>query len=106
VVKGFDCTVICGHRNEEDQQKVFAQGYSKVQYPNSKHNSLPSKAIDIMPYPLSLGKNKNYYYFMAGTVKAIATQMNIKIRWGGDWNSNNIFEDNTFEDLVHFEINE
>ena len=30
--------------------------------------------------------------------------MNIKIRWGGDWDSDNIMKDQTFNDLPHFEI--
>ena len=36
--------------------------------------------------------------------------MDIKIRWGGDWNASSTFEgqrttkDNNFDDLVHFEI--
>ena len=30
--------------------------------------------------------------------------MNIKLRWGGDWNDNKDFSDQTFDDLVHFEL--
>ena len=41
---------------------------------------------------------------------ATAASMDIKIRWGGDWNASSTFEgqrttkDNNFDDLVHFEI--
>jgi hypothetical protein len=30
--------------------------------------------------------------------------MNIKIRWGGDWDSDNIMKDQTFNDLPHFQL--
>ena len=29
--------------------------------------------------------------------------MGIKIRWGGDWDSDTQVNDNKFDDLVHFE---
>jgi peptidoglycan L-alanyl-D-glutamate endopeptidase CwlK len=30
--------------------------------------------------------------------------MGIKIRWGGDWDSDGDINDNRFDDLVHVEI--
>jgi len=34
----------------------------------------------------------------------VASQMGIKIRWGGDWDSDGSVCDNKFNDLVHFEL--
>lgn len=48
----IDFTVLCGHRNKEDQEIAFNKGNSQVHYPDSKHNSLPSTAVDIVPYPI------------------------------------------------------
>lgn len=103
VIKYYDCVVICGHRGEEDQNRFYDKGSSKVKWPNGKHNTIPSMAVDVMPYPINWNDYKRFYFF-AGFVKGICTQMGYNIRWGGDWNSNNIFSDQKFNDLVHFEL--
>lgn len=28
VIKHFDCTILCGHRGQEEQDKAFAEGMS------------------------------------------------------------------------------
>jgi peptidoglycan LD-endopeptidase CwlK len=40
----------------------------------------------------------------AGYVLATAKAMGIDLRWGGDWNRDTEVRDNSFDDLVHFEI--
>lgn len=45
-----DITVVCGSRSKDRQDKAFAEGKSKLRYPNSKHNIQPSMAIDVAPY--------------------------------------------------------
>lgn len=102
VVKYFDCTVICGHRDEEDQREAFEEGFSTKQWPNSKHNRQPSMAVDIAPYPIDWDDINRFYYF-AGFVKGIARVLDIKIRWGGDWDRDTEVDDQTFNDLPHFE---
>ena len=52
-----------------------------MQYPNSKHNKLPSKAVDVAPYPIDWNDPDRFYHF-AGYVRGIAEGMGIKIRWG------------------------
>lgn len=47
-----DITVLCGFRGEVEQNEAFERGASKVRYPNSKHNVLPSNAVDVAPYPI------------------------------------------------------
>jgi peptidoglycan LD-endopeptidase CwlK len=44
------------------------------------------------------------FYFLAGLIKERADQLNIKVRWGGDWDNDNDFFDQTFYDLVHWEL--
>ena len=105
VVKEFDCSVICGHRNEEDQNKAFDDGRSKVKYPHGRHNATPSNAIDVAPYPIDWNDRERFTYF-AGYVLGIAKSMGITLRWGGDWNRNWDLKDNNFDDLPHFEIKE
>lgn len=103
VIKNYDCSILQGHRSEEEQNRYFDEGKSKVRYPNSKHNSKPSRAVDVAPYPLDWNNTNRFYHF-AGCVQGIATQMGIKIRWGGDWDSDKDFSDQNFNDLPHFEL--
>ena len=48
-IKVYDFSVLCGHRDEIEQKKLFREGKSKLEYPHSKHNSIPSLAVDIAP---------------------------------------------------------
>ena len=105
VVKKFDCTILEGHRSKDRQNKLFDEGKSKLKYPKGKHNSLPSKAVDVAPYPIDWNDRERFTYF-AGYVLGIAYQMGLKIRWGGDWDMDTKVKDNNFDDLPHFEIKE
>ena len=103
VIKHYDCTVLCGHRSKEEQNELYRSGKSKLQYPNSKHNSSPSMAIDVVPCPIDWNDFNRFYHFM-GYVTGVADQLNIKIRCGGDWDMDNSFKDQSFHDLPHFEL--
>ena len=46
----FDMTVFEGHRTRERQDQLYDEGYSKVQWPNSRHNQFPALAVDIVAY--------------------------------------------------------
>ena len=105
VVKHFDCSIIEGNRGEERQNKAFADGKSKVKYPNGKHNQNPSVAVDVAPYPIDWSDRDRFHYF-GGFVLGVAKEMGMNIRWGGDWNQDTETKDNKFDDLVHFEIKE
>jgi peptidoglycan L-alanyl-D-glutamate endopeptidase CwlK len=103
IILYFDCTVICGYRNKEDQEKAFLSGHSKVKFPYSEHNKTPSMAVDVIPFPVDWNDTKQMYYF-AGYVKATANEMGIKLRVGADWNGNMQIKDENFADLPHFEL--
>lgn len=102
-IECVDFTVICGHRGQIEQDKAFESGNSKLRFPQSKHNSIPSKAVDIAPYPINW-ENLNRFYHLAGIIRGIAIEKGYKIRFGGDWDMDGEISDNSFNDLVHFEI--
>jgi peptidoglycan L-alanyl-D-glutamate endopeptidase CwlK len=104
VVKTFDCSVLCGHRNEEEQNEAYRNNHSTLKWPESKHNRKPSRAVDVVPYPINW-ENLNRFYMFGGYVKGIADKLGIKIRWGGDWDSDTMTDDQKFMDLPHFELN-
>ncbi len=109
VVKNFDCSIICGHRDKAEQDRVFREKLSKVEWPNSKHNSYPSMAVDVAPYPVDW-KNLERFRYFGFYVKGIAAGMykfgliQHELRWGGDWDGDNDTRDQMFNDLVHFEL--
>lgn len=108
VVKTYDNSILEGIRTPERQQMLFDTGKSETL--NSKH--IPrsdgySKALDVAPYPIDFenkAKKLARFYHFAGYVLRVAEEMGIKIRFGGDWDSDKDFEDQNFDDLVHFEL--
>ena len=107
VIRHIDCTILCGHRGKEDQDHAVASGASKTPWPTSKHNSTPSRAIDVAPYPIdwsNKGKVLARFYYLAGYIKSVADSMGVQLRWGGDWDGDIDFSDQTFDDLPHFEL--
>jgi len=103
VIKYIDCSVLEGHRSEERQNKLYEEGKTKVRYPKGRHNSKPSRAVDVTPYPVDWADRERQTLF-AGFVLGLARGMGIHLRWGGDWNMNFEVKDNRFDDFPHFEI--
>jgi len=103
VLKEFDHTITCGYRGKIEQNKFYDAGQSEVKYPHSKHNKIPSEAVDAYPYPVDFEDTERMVLF-AGMVIGIAQRMGVKIRWGGDWDSDTEVQDESFRDLCHFEL--
>lgn len=109
VIKGFDCIILEGYRDQQDQEKAFADGNSKLNWPESKHNSIPSMAVDIAPFPVDW-KDTQRFVYLAGYVMGVAAQLQREGRikhevvWGGDWDSDQNLSEERFRDLGHFEL--
>lgn len=84
VILKADCTVLCGHRGQEEQEHAYAMGYSHAKWGQSKHNSVPSMAVDVAPYPVNWANLKSWKAF-AEIVKAEAKALGIRVTHGGDW---------------------
>jgi peptidoglycan L-alanyl-D-glutamate endopeptidase CwlK len=103
VIKHVDCSVLAGHRDERTQDRLFEEGKTKVRYPMGRHNSKPSRAVDVVPYPIDWDDRERFHLF-SGFVLGLARGMGVTLRWGGDWNMNFEVNDNNFDDFPHFEI--
>ncbi len=103
VVGLFNCSVVDGHRDEERQNDYYETGASPVRWPNSKHNSFPSEAVDVAPWPIVWEDTERFVLF-AGFVLGIAAEMGIVLKWGGDWDGDTHVADERFRDLGHFEL--
>ena len=103
VIKYVDCSVLEGHRDERTQDRYYEEGKTKVRYPMGRHNSKPSRAVDVVPYPVDWNDRERFTLF-GGFVLGMARRMGITLRWGGDWNMNFEVDDNKFDDFPHFEL--
>ena len=99
LVKIMDVTIIEGLRSEQRQEKLLKAGSTKTKF--SKH--IEGKAVDLAPYPIDWNDRDRFHY-MGGMIRGIAKQLNIPVRWGGDWDGDGETKDNKFDDLVHVEI--
>lgn len=115
-IEYYDFSVLEGERTLEQQQAYFnavpqrskLDGIKK----KSKHQSSPSMAVDIAPYPIKWNGNKARarfymlagYMFMASELLYASGEITHELKWGGDWDSDKNFEDQSFDDLPHFEI--
>ena len=107
-IKYFDFTVLEGYRNEADQNAAYAKGFSKVRYPNGKHNKKPSLAVDCAPHPIDWSSNQKAierFLLMHGVFMVVAQQLGVKLRHGIDWNMNGDTRDEGgFRDYPHIEL--
>ena len=103
VVKEFDCKIIIGHRIKWEQDEAFKDKMSKVKWPNSLHNKYPSRAVDVIPYPVDW-KDEDRNHMFGGYVLGVAKQLRIRVRWGHDWNKNKKLDDQKFIDSPHYEL--
>jgi len=121
VIKYYDFSVLEGLRSDERQLQLFNDGKSKLNGVDikSRHQDRGdgvSMAVDIMPYKKGTNAfsgaiaDKNRFYFLMGMIRMISSQMfeegliTHKVRFGLDWDSDDRFDDQSFNDLPHFEL--
>jgi peptidoglycan L-alanyl-D-glutamate endopeptidase CwlK len=107
-IEWIDFKLICGFRGKEAQDEAVRNGHSKLEWPKSKHNTFPARAVDVVPYfqdePHIRWNESHAFYMLAGYIKAVADNMAIKIRWGGNWLDDNDYKKPKFIDLPHIEL--
>lgn len=102
-------------RTVEDQREFVEEGRSQTM--ESLH--LPQDdgwvyAVDAAPYPITwpdpqasksaYAKQMGRFYFFAGYVLGVAEGLDVDLRLGADWDGDFQLLDQTFDDLVHFEL--
>ena len=127
VVKNFDCSVVYGYRSPEIQFELYKKGRElingkwvlvdkKKRVTNcdgidikSNHNTFPSMAADVCPYP-TMYSDMNTIRHFAGYVLGVARTLKAygaiesDIVCGIDWDNDNDLSDQSFFDAVHFQI--
>lgn len=84
----IDFDISCGYRSIAEQQELYNLGRSQLDgvTHKSKHNYLPSRAVDIYAYK---GKYADYdmgkLTYLTNVIKECADYLNVKIVCGIDW---------------------
>ena len=99
-----DITVLEGHRDQERQDKLVDEGKSQLMWPKSKHNSMPSMAVDVAPWVGGVSWEWDDYRPLAAHIKDVWARLvaneqvtgQYDLSWGGDWK--------TFKDGPHWQL--
>ena len=104
-IQVMDFSVVCGYRGEEAQEQAVRDGKSKLHFPDSKHNTTPSRAADLCPYRNGLRwEDRVAFYHLMGIIRGLAWMMKIKVRFGLDWDGDGDLHDQKLYDLPHVEL--
>lgn len=104
--KTYNFSILEGFRNQQEQDKDYAEGKSQKKWPDGKHNKYPSEATDLAPYDIEGIHWKDTVRFgvMIGHVQAAAIRVGVKIRCGLDWDMDGRSDNEKFKDLGHIEL--
>jgi hypothetical protein len=73
-----DLKVTCGYRGKAAQDEAVRTGASKSPWPTSKHNRLPSDAVDVVPFPelwSDVRKLEILHAYIAGVAHALGIDL-------------------------------
>ena len=110
-VSPYDITIVHGWRGKEVQDALFASGASTKIFPFSKHNTTDnegdalSEAFDFAPYidgAIPWGET-HIFAVIAGCFFAAAAELEVKLRWGGDWDADGNTKEHKLQDWGHME---
>ena len=119
-IKHYDFSVLSGMRTPEEQFELYKKGrkqrgqdwtineankvvtFQDGTIKKSKHNSDPSKAVDIAPYPIDW-ENINRFYQLNGIIVSVQSRLLAEgliqkgVDWGGElWDN--------FKDYPHYQL--
>ncbi|MBN9067072.1 MAG: hypothetical protein J0H60_11600 [Rhizobiales bacterium] len=112
-IEKYDFTILQSQRGRADQEEAFRKGNTHAHFGQSAHNWSPAIALDVAPYPIdwkdaarfvALNKVIGCFNPETGFGYGLAKDMQIPLRWGGDWNFNGKTTDEHLVDLPHYEL--
>lgn len=82
------------YRDKSSQDEAYANGASRLKYPQSKHNKLPAEAIDV--FQINDRGTAVFSKAFCVQLKTESENLGFDFRWGGDFK--------ILGDFGHFEI--
>lgn len=116
LVSPYDITIVHGFRGQLVQDALYDSNLSKKRFPFSRHNKSEDKklqdrlhvsdALDFAPYVKKdiAWLDTHIFAVVAGCFLSQAKVMGVKLRWGGDWDSDGSTQDQSLMDWGHIEI--
>ena len=105
----FDVMVVEGKRTKERQEELYAQGRTKpgkmVTWTlKSKH--IEGKAVDLAPYVHGKIAWNDIVLFvtMGRAMRKASVELGVPIRWGMDWDNDDVLQEKGETDGPHFEL--
>lgn len=96
-----DFACIEGLRSKKRQAELVKKGASKTM--NSRH--LTGHAVDLAAWvDGTISWDHKFYGEIKEAMFIAARDVNVPLRWGGDWDGDGDTKDERFVDLVHFEL--
>lgn len=100
-----DFTVTEGHRTEERQNQLYAEGRSQLQWPNSRHNKQPSMAVDVSPWiGGTLSWDLDDYEPLGAHIRSTWNRLELEGRLSGQYNLTWGREWKTLVDAPHWQL--
>lgn len=103
----WDLVLLESERSKEKEEENIRTGKSHLTDPmrclHLKQADGYVHAVDLAFDPINWKDTRRFFY-LGGYIRATALAMGVTIRWGGDWDSDTDENDQTFFDLVHFEL--
>ena len=106
-----DFSVLEGVRSKARQEQLYAQGRTKpgpivTWTRNSRH--FPDKdgygrAVDLVPYPVDWDTPSKFDSIASAMFRA-AEELNVRLRWGADWDMDGNPRERGESDSPHFEL--
>lgn len=122
----MDFSVRSGVRTEAEQAALYAQGRTTPGRVVTNADGTDKRsahqidertgyghAVDLYPYPWNGEESKKQLWrfvalahYLKGLWQVICSEADLRAElvWGGDWDSDFDFEDQSFDDLPHFEL--
>ena len=116
IVCPYDITIVRAWSGEDVQNALYDDNKSTKIFPDSRHNKsddpnienplIISDALDIAPYidgKIPWG-DTHIFAYVVGCICVVANDRGVKIRWGGDWDSDGSTKDQSLMDWGHIEL--
>jgi peptidoglycan L-alanyl-D-glutamate endopeptidase CwlK len=108
----IDFTVLEGVRSQARQDELWAQGRTKpgqvvTWVQTSGTHGIQADgfghAVDLAPYPIDWNNFKRFDQ-LANTMFIAAKELNVTLRWGGDWDMDSVIHERGESDSPHYEL--